>query len=622
MRQSRNEKAEAASKDDVLRDIGNRLRLAAGIIGIGSPRASLEANFALRAMVGPERFYLGISERELRLITAGIEALRNGPARAASLHDVELADAVFVLGEDVTNTAPMVALALRQSVQCEAAKIAEKLHIPQWNDGAVRQAAGGKKGPLFMAAPQATKLDDIARRLYRAAPDELARLGFAVAHALNGEAPAVADLPDDTRVLADSIAQALSGAERPLVVSGTSCGSEAIIQAAANVAWALSANGRAAELCFITPECNSVGLGLMGGNSIDAAFQAMHDGMADTVIVLENDLYRRANAASVDAFLGAAKHVIALDHVVNATTVKADAVLPAATFADGDGTLVNNEGRAQRYYQVFVPGDDIQESWRWLRDMMIAAGRAEFTSWESLDNVTAAFAQAMPLFEAITTIVPSTRFLAPGQKIPRQPHRYSGRTAMLADISVHEPKPPDDPDTPFAFSMEGYQEPPPALIPRFWAPGWNSIQSLNKFQSEIGGPLRGGDPGRRLIEPARVKKVSYFHEVPAAFRPGKGEWLIIGLHHIFGSEELSMMSAGIAGLAPQLYLGLNPADASYLHVKEGEQIQLVLDRVARRLPVRSMPELPKGVAGLPAGLPGLTGIILPAWSELVAAERV
>jgi NADH-quinone oxidoreductase subunit G len=83
-----------------------------------------------------------------------------------------------------------------------------------------------------------------------------------------------------------------------------------------------------------------------------------------------------------------------------------------------------------------------------------------------------------------------------------------------------------------------------------------------------------------------------------------------------------MMSAGVAGLAPQLYLGLNPADASYLHVKEGEQIQLVLDRVARRLPVRSMPELPKGVAGLPAGLPGLTGIVLPAWSELVAAERV
>ena len=55
--------------------------------------------------------------------------------------------------------------------------------------------------------------------------------------------------------------------------------------------------------------------------------------------------------------------------------------------------------------------------------------------------------------------------------------------------------------------MEGYQGQPPApLIPRFWAPGWNSVQALNKFQEEVGGPLRGGDPGRRLIEPAAERR--------------------------------------------------------------------------------------------------------------------
>jgi len=44
--------------------------------------------------------------------------------------------------------------------------------------------------------------------------------------------------------------------------------------------------------------------------------------------------------------------------------------------------------------------------------------------------------------------------------------------------------------------MEGYPaQPPSSLTPFFWAPGWNSIQSVNKFQSEINGPLRGGDPG-------------------------------------------------------------------------------------------------------------------------------
>jgi NADH-quinone oxidoreductase subunit G len=622
MRKGRGEKLGAVSKADVLREIGNRLRSATGIIGIGSPRASLEANFALCALVGPERFYAGVSERELRLISGVIKVLRTGPARSPSLHDVQLADAVLILGEDVTNAAPMLALSLRQSVRREAVKIADKLHIPEWNDAAVRQAAQEKKGPLFVAAPCATRLDDIATAVYRAAPDELARLGFAVAHALHSEAPGVAPLTDTARSVAERIAQALKGAERPLVVSGTTCGSEAIVHAAANVSWALCANGRPTELCFIAPECNSFGVGLIGGNSIDAAFQVMRDGLADTVVIVENDLYRRADAVSVDAFLGAAKHVIALDHLSNATTLKADAVLPVATFAEGDGTFVNNEGRAQRFYQVFVSGDDTQESWRWLRDVMIAAGRAEADLWKTLDDVTCALAQTMPVFQAITTMPATNGFLAPGQKIPRQPHRYSGRTAMLADITVHEPKPPDDPDAPLSYSMEGYPgEPPPALTPRFWAPGWNSIQALNKFQSEIGGPLRGGDPGRRLIEPAQVEKISYFPEVPVVFQPREQEWLIVALYHIFGSEELSVMSRGIAGLAPQPYLGLNPADASHLHVKDGEQIQLLLHGVTRRLPVKSMPSFPRGVAGLPIGLPGLAGIILPAWGELVAAEK-
>ena len=40
-------------------------------------------------------------------------------------------------------------------------------------------------------------------------------------------------------------------------------------------------------------------------------------------------------------------------------------------------------------------------------------------------------------------------------KISREPHRYSGLTSITANISVVEPKPPDDPDSALAFSMEG-----------------------------------------------------------------------------------------------------------------------------------------------------------------------
>ena len=161
------------------------------MIGIGSPRASLEANFALRKAVGPDHFFAGVPDDELHLLSLVLDILRNGPAPAASLREIESSDAVLILGEDVTNFAPRMALSLRQSVRQQPMAMTDKLTIPRWLDHAVREVVQDAKGPLFIACPAATRLDDVATATYRAAPDELARLGFAVAHALDGSAPAV-----------------------------------------------------------------------------------------------------------------------------------------------------------------------------------------------------------------------------------------------------------------------------------------------------------------------------------------------------------------------------------------------------------------------------------------------
>ncbi|MEO8741534.1 MAG: NADH-quinone oxidoreductase subunit NuoG [Casimicrobiaceae bacterium] len=617
LRHSRDGPVQAIAKPEALRYLAVLFSDGVKAIGIGSPRASIEANFALRTLVGPERFFLGVSERERCLLASILDILKRGPARSPSLRDVEQADAVLVLGEDVTNTAPLLALALRQSVRRQPEKVVDKLHIPSWDDNAVRDAVQGQKGPLFVATLAGTKLDDVARETFRGMSDEIARLGFAVAHALDAKAPPVPNLSEPMSALAETIAQALKAATRPLVISGMSCGDAGVIEAAANVAWALCNTGRPAELCFAVPECNSLGVTLLGGASLDAAFQALQDRTADTVVILENDLYRRAECAAVDEFLDAAKHVVVIDHLNHATTAKADVLLPAGTFAEADGTLINNEGRGQRFFQVFVAPGDIQQSWRWARDIMTAAGREKDGAWSNLDRVTAACAAAIPELEPILRVAPGADFRIDGQKIPREPHRYSGRTAILANISVHEPEPPLDRDAPLAFSMEGYPgHPPPSLIPRFWAPGWNSVQAVNKFQQEVGGPLTGGDPGVRLIELAATANVAYFGDVPASFEPRVGEWLLLPLHHIFGSDEVSALAPGIAVLAAKPYLALNPDDAAELGVDTGDETQLRLGGTNYRLPGLLKPELQRGVAGLPVGLPGLVGIALPAWGKV------
>nr|BFF12648.1 hypothetical protein GCM10025699_39510 [Microbacterium flavescens] len=71
--------------------------------------------------------------------------------------------------------------------------------------------------------------------------------------------------------------------------------------------------------------------------------------------MLENDLHRHASAARVDAALAKAPLVMVVDHQRTAIMDKAHLVLSAASFAESDGTVVNNEGRAQRFFQVYDP---------------------------------------------------------------------------------------------------------------------------------------------------------------------------------------------------------------------------------------------------------------------------
>ncbi|MDE2366012.1 MAG: NADH-quinone oxidoreductase subunit G, partial [Betaproteobacteria bacterium] len=173
-------------------------------------------------------------------------------------------------------------------------------------------------------------------------------------------------------------------------------------------------------------------------------------------------------------------------------------------------------------------------------------------------------------------------------------------------------------------------------------PGWNSVQAVNKFQDEVGGPLTGGDPGERLIEPASEKKAAYFQNIPAGFEPKPGEWLLLPLHHIFGTEELSALAPGIAELSTEPYLALNPGDAVDLGLAAGDDAQLLFGPQPAEippgfpatvpadipkvywLPVRLRPALQRGTAGLPVGLPGLGGLMgkaLPMWVKVTKIEK-
>src|SRR5665647_1639633 len=108
------------------------------------------------------------------MVKKALGMLRSGMAHIPSLKEIEKCDAVLILGEDITNTAPMMALSVRQCIRNKSIGIASKMGIPEWNDSAVRQLNHQVKSPLFIASPFSTKLDYEATETWYAAPDDIA----------------------------------------------------------------------------------------------------------------------------------------------------------------------------------------------------------------------------------------------------------------------------------------------------------------------------------------------------------------------------------------------------------------------------------------------------------------
>ncbi len=480
---------------------GRALASAHGVIGIGSPRASLEANFALRRLVGEDRYCAGVSRRENDLLGAALTLMRSTPLRQASLREAALADAVLILGEDLLNTAPMLALAVRQTRLRRNGDTAASHRIPSWDDGSIRRALQDEQTPFFIVTTEPTKLDAEASLAFRAAPSDIARMGYLIA-AVIGRAEPLPEAREHEFKTARRIADALLASAKPLLVWGVSSRCREIIAAAEAVAAALAEKKAGAAMAAVLPESNSCGVALLGGMALEEAVVSVAKRETDTLIIMENDLYGRMHEQDAAELLAGAGQVIVIDHSQNRTVSSATLVLPAATFAEGTGSVVSSEGRAQRYFKVFMPEGDIKESWRWMCDLLAALGRPEGSAWKNFDDLVTAVAASTHLFAAVKDLSPGARFLLNGRKIPRQGGRYSGRTSIHAGVRIAEPDPIQDPDSPFAFTMEGDDHGiPPSLNSRYSAPGWNSVQAVTKYQVEPGGALCGGESGRRLIEP-------------------------------------------------------------------------------------------------------------------------
>ncbi len=607
------------------------------VFALGSPRASLEDNFALKTLVGDERFYAGVAAPEWACLQRyrGLAARDGG---LATLDQIESADAALILGEDIASTAPRVALALRQLLRNRGLERAAELGVPPWQDGAVRSIGQWYRSPLRQLLCQRNELSEHSDGDVYAAPATLARLGHAVALVIDPDAPAVDGLDAEQQAWVTAAAEMLLAAERPLLVSGCALGEPELLAALANIDRALHRVGRAPRLYVAAPECNSIGLLALAQHGLDALQsdmeQAVAAGKRCSLVVLENDLLRRLSPDAFQALRKAAGHWLVLDCLATATSEHADAVVAVPSLFEKQGSLVNASAMAQRLFAVH-PGADGLGAWQQLAAAAarrLAAGAELPEHWQSLagwrlsDDVRAAMAAADEGFTWLDSSAPDACYRERGVKLPRQSHRYSGRTAMAADVAVSERPPPQDADSPFSFSMEGspQQGGDSRWRASLWAPGWNSNQALHKFQQEVGGDWRGAEPPV-LLRFAGAAISDYLSPAQAteSRAPTAGtQWQLLPRHEVFGSEELSNWAPAIGARTAPLRLAIDAASARQLQLRDWSSVELHYNGHSQTLYVAVDPSLPPQCAALPVQRAALW---LPldgsARVELRAAER-
>jgi NADH-quinone oxidoreductase subunit G len=301
---------------------------------------------------------------------------------------------------------------------------------------------------------------------------------------------------------------------------------------------------------------------------------------------------------------------------MHATALKADLVIPSAVYAESAGTIVNHEGRAQRYYSASPARDPVKENWQWITGLMNLAGR-NVHLWQKFDEVVDSLVKAYPVFAGIKNQMPDAGFKFYNEKISRQTARFSGRTAMNANRNVSEPAPSGDADSPLKYSMEGYKGYPPGeLIPYYWSPGWNSAQAINKYLKEPDGPVWDGNPGVRLLDKGVLTMTDKTSPVPESFKPGKGKLQFIPVHRIFGSEELSAHAHAIAELIPKPFVLVSMNMAAQLKLIDKTVYKITISEDNLEALILTDPNIPDGIACISVMLPDMPFINLPAWGAI------
>jgi NADH-quinone oxidoreductase subunit G len=288
---------------------------------LASPSATVEEGFLLSRLAK----HLGTPNIDHRVERRDFSDQDNDPAfpwLGCSIAELEEQDAIFVIGSNIREEAPILAHRIRKAAL----------------GGASVSFANSEKYDYF----------------------------FDIDHYLSGAG--LVELLSSDEI--DSVIEKLSGADNALVLLGNIAGRHSASSAVRALAAGI-AEKAGAKLGTLSPGANSAGLSLAGVLPGEGGLHAgsMLDESLDAIFLLglepDADVHSTTDAV---AKLAKQNFVVAMTPFVSDALLEAaDLLLPVGTFAETAGTYVNVEGTRQSFSGVANPVGEARPGWKVLR---------------------------------------------------------------------------------------------------------------------------------------------------------------------------------------------------------------------------------------------------------------
>ena len=135
------------------------------------------------------------------------------------------------------------------------------------------------------------------------------------------------------------------------------------------------------------------------GLTADGMFDGALGGQIQMLYIMGSDPATRFHDADrARRAIEAASFVVVQELFLTETAKRADVVLPAASFAEKDGTFVNIEGREQKIKQALTPKGDARPDWRIVADLMARLGMP--VPYFSARDIYREYSRAIPKADA------------------------------------------------------------------------------------------------------------------------------------------------------------------------------------------------------------------------------